>query len=79
MMPSASAVQTKGRGFSFASAKLALTACMRKLIVTLNAMLRTNTAWKPGLTPNTVVLEHKGNVGCRRWGDQRGGQGLSYA
>jgi transposase len=27
-------------------AKLALTACMRKMIVTLNAMLRTNTAWK---------------------------------
>jgi transposase len=27
--------------------KLALTACMRKLVVTLNAMLRTNTAWKP--------------------------------
>jgi transposase len=28
-------------------AKLALTACMRKLVVTLNAMLRTNTAWQP--------------------------------
>ena len=28
-------------------AKLALTACMRKLVVTLNAMLRTNTSWKP--------------------------------
>jgi transposase len=28
-------------------AKLALTACMRKLVVTLNAMLRANTAWKP--------------------------------
>ena len=27
-------------------AKLALTACMRKLVVTLNAMLRTSTAWK---------------------------------
>jgi transposase len=27
-------------------AKLALTACMRKLVVTLNAMLRTDTAWK---------------------------------
>ena len=27
-------------------AKLALTACMRKLVVTLNAMLRTNRAWK---------------------------------
>jgi transposase len=27
-------------------AKLALTACMRKLIVTLNAMLRTGTAWQ---------------------------------
>jgi transposase len=27
-------------------AKLALTACMRKLVVTLNAVLRTNTAWK---------------------------------
>ena len=26
--------------------KLALTACMRKLVVTLNAMLRTDTAWK---------------------------------
>ena len=28
-------------------AKLALTACMRKLVVTLNAMLRSNTGWKP--------------------------------
>ena len=28
-------------------AKLALTACMRKLVVTLNAMLRTGAAWKP--------------------------------
>jgi transposase len=28
-------------------AKLALTACMRKLVVVLNAMLRTDTAWKP--------------------------------
>jgi transposase len=28
-------------------AKLALTACMRKLVVMLNAMLRTDTAWKP--------------------------------
>jgi transposase len=27
-------------------AKLALTTCMRKLVVTLNAMLRSNTAWK---------------------------------
>ena len=27
-------------------AKLALTACMRKLVVTLNAVLRSNTAWK---------------------------------
>jgi len=27
-------------------AKLALTACMRKLVVMLNAMLRTGTAWK---------------------------------
>ena len=27
-------------------AKLALTACMRKLVVVLNAMLRTGTAWK---------------------------------
>jgi transposase len=27
-------------------AELALTACMRKLVVTLNAMLRTSTAWK---------------------------------
>jgi transposase len=27
-------------------AKLALTACMRKLVVVLNAMLRTDTAWK---------------------------------
>ena len=26
--------------------KLALTACVRKLVVTLNAMLRTGTAWK---------------------------------
>ena len=26
-------------------AKLALTACMRKLVVMLNAMLRTNTTW----------------------------------
>ena len=28
-------------------AKLALTACVRKLVVILNAMLRTGTAWKP--------------------------------
>ena len=28
-------------------AKLALTACMRKLVVTLNAMLRTGATWKP--------------------------------
>ena len=28
-------------------AKVALTACMRKLVVTLNAMLRTGTAWQP--------------------------------
>ena len=28
-------------------ATLALTACMRKLVATLNAMLRTHTAWKP--------------------------------
>jgi transposase len=28
-------------------ARLALTACMRKLVVVLNAMLRTDTAWKP--------------------------------
>ena len=28
-------------------AKLALTACMRKLVVTLNAMLRSGTAWQP--------------------------------
>jgi transposase len=27
-------------------AKLALTACVRKLVVTLNAMLRTDTAWQ---------------------------------
>jgi transposase len=27
-------------------AKLALTACMRELVVTLNAVLRTGTAWK---------------------------------
>jgi transposase len=27
-------------------AKLALTACMRKLVVVLNAMLRTNTTWQ---------------------------------
>ena len=27
-------------------AKLALNACVRKLVVTLNAMLRTGTAWK---------------------------------
>ena len=28
-------------------AKLALTACMRKLVVVLNAMLRSGAAWKP--------------------------------
>jgi transposase len=28
-------------------AKLALTACVRKLVVILNAMLRTGSAWKP--------------------------------
>ena len=36
-------------------AKLALTACMRKLVVTLNAMLRHQYRLEAGLTPNTVV------------------------
>jgi transposase len=34
----------RGRG---KPAKVALTACLRKLVVTLNAMLRTDTAWQP--------------------------------
>ena len=37
-------------------AKLALTACMRKLVVTLNAMLRTNTAWKQACRPDTALV-----------------------
>ena len=44
--------------------KLALTACMRKLITILNAMVRSNSAWqhgprvvhpRTGLTPETVT------------------------
>jgi transposase len=31
-------------------AKVALTACMRKLLVTLNAMMREQTAWVPPVT-----------------------------
>jgi transposase len=33
--------------------KLALTACMRKLLTILNAMVRTNTPWRLHLQPNT--------------------------
>jgi len=29
--------------------KVALTACMRKLLTILNAMLRARTAWRPGV------------------------------
>ncbi|MBI5544728.1 MAG: IS110 family transposase [Deltaproteobacteria bacterium] len=32
-------------------AKVALTACMRKLLVTLNAMLKANAAWQPSHSP----------------------------
>lgn len=31
--------------------KLALTTCMRKLLTILNAMVRTQTAWRPILSP----------------------------
>ena len=31
--------------------KLALTACMRKLLVILNALIRTNTLWQPDYSP----------------------------
>ena len=37
--------------------KVALAACMRKLVVTLNAVLRTGTAWNHELTANTVVTQ----------------------
>ena len=33
--------------------KLALTACMRKLITILNAMVRSNSAWQHGLVSST--------------------------
>lgn len=33
--------------------KVAITACMRKLLVILNAMLRSNTAWNPGLAQDS--------------------------
>jgi transposase len=36
-------------------AKVALTACMRRLLVALNAMLRTDTPWRPGLGANERV------------------------
>jgi transposase len=32
--------------------KLALTACMRKLLTILNAMMRTQTTWRPSLEPD---------------------------
>ena len=35
------------------AAKLVLTACMRKLLVILNTMVRTNTTWDPKLIPET--------------------------
>jgi transposase len=31
--------------------KLALTACMRKLLTILNAMVRSNTLWRHGMEP----------------------------
>ena len=36
-------------------AKVAFTACMRKLLVTMNAMLKHRSAWSPTLTRNTVA------------------------
>ena len=36
--------------------KLALTACMRKLITILNAMVRSNSAWQHGLVSSTPEL-----------------------
>jgi len=35
--------------------KLALTACMRRLIVTINAMLKSRSTWDPDLTANTAA------------------------
>jgi transposase len=34
--------------------KVAMTACMRKLLITLNQMVKTNTTWKPNLQPATA-------------------------
>ncbi|HEY8370092.1 MAG TPA: IS110 family transposase, partial [Thermodesulfobacteriota bacterium] len=31
--------------------KVALTACMRKLLIILNAMVRTGRPWQPALSP----------------------------
>lgn len=33
--------------------KVALTACMRKLLTILNAMVKTETAWRENLDPST--------------------------
>ena len=38
------------------SKKLALTACMRKLITILNAMVRSNSAWQHGFVSSTPEL-----------------------
>jgi transposase len=42
-------LQQSGKPF-----KLILTACMRKLLVTLNSMLRNNKSWSPRITPQTT-------------------------
>lgn len=34
--------------------KVALSACMRKLLTILNAMMRTNTTWKPTTEPENA-------------------------
>ena len=39
--------------------KVALVACMRKLLIILNAMMRTMSAWQPGPIPQSVSTEVK--------------------
>jgi len=39
--------------------KVALVACMRKLLTILNAMMRTMSAWQPGPIPQSVSTEVK--------------------
>ena len=37
--------------------KVALVACMRKLLTILNAMMRTMTSWQPGIILNHISVE----------------------